>query len=210
MRFALKTLALGAVAAFVAASASAQTTTTYNSTGPTPILDVATVTSTIVVPASDFSAQDGVRDINVAINITHTWDSDLTVTLLGPDGTEVGLWSNVGGSADNFNVTIDDEAAQNINATTGTFRPKTYPSEALCEYDDKTPSGTWTLKIDDTVGGDSGMLNSWSITMVTNDDRYRAECAAGATVRVKRGLGSHANNGGGNGEDLPPPGQRGR
>lgn len=213
MRSALKSLALGAVAALVAASAMAQTTITYTNSTPSPIPDVATMTSSISVPSGDWGGME-VRDIDIAINLFHTWDSDLTVFLTGPDGTVVRLWAGVGGSSDGFNVTIDDEATTNINAITGTFRPQQYPSEAMCEYDKKDPSGTYTLTIQDTVGGDSGTLNSWSLVITGNDDRNRDECvASGGDTRVRRGgrgLGSSANNGGGNGDDLAPPGQHGR
>ena len=209
MRFALKTLALGAVAALVAASASAQTTNTYNSSAPVPIIDLGTAISPIVVPAGDWGSST-IRDVNVSINISHTWDSDINVSLTAPDGVVVQLWSGVGGSADNFNVTIDDEATTNINGTVGTFRPQSYPTEAMCENDDHEPGGTWQLTVSDTVGGDAGMINSWSITIEGDDGRFTADCGASTTTRTRRGLGSHANNGGGNGDDLPPPGQRGR
>lgn len=210
MRFALKTLAVAAVAALTAATVSAQTTNTYNSAAPVPIIDLGTVSSPISVPAGDWGGSDTIRDVNLTIDISHTWDSDVVATLEGPSGDQVGLWSGVGGSADNFNVTIDDEATSNMNATVGTFRPQAYPGEALCRYDDMEPAGVWQLIIQDTVGGDSGMINSWSITIEGNDDRFTNECGGGTETRRGRGLGSHANNGGGNGEDLPPPGQRGR
>ena len=207
MRSALKSLALGVTAAFVAGSALASGTLTYNSTTGTPIPDLTTVTNTIVVPATDWTGSDTIRDVNVYINLSHTWDSDLTLKVTGPDGTEVPLWAGVGGSSDGFDVTIDDEAAMNINAIVGTFRTQRYPTDRLCEFDGKDPGGAYTLTISDTVGGDSGFLNRWSVTIEGAEGRFTNDCEADR-VRRGRGLGSHANNGGGNGEDLNPPGQR--
>lgn len=208
MRFALKSLAFGAVAALVAATAFAQTTITYTNSTPAPIPDVATMTSTINVPAGDWGGRDSVRDINVTINLFHTWDSDLTVSLTYPNGTVVPLWAGVGGSSDGFNVTIDDEAASNINGISGTYRPQTYPTAQLCVFDGEAPAGTYTLTIQDTVGGDSGTLNNWSVTVEGDSGHFRSTCEAATTdTKGGRGLGSHANNGRGNGDDLAPPGQ---
>ena len=209
MRFALKSFAFGAVAALVAATAFAQTVNTYTNSTPAAIPDTSTMTSTISVPAGDWGGRDTVRDVNVSINLFHTWDSDINVSLTGPDGTVIALWAGVGGSADGFNVTIDDEAAGNINDINGTFRPQNFPREALCKLDALDPSGTYTLTIADTVGGDSGTLNSWSITVEGDSGHFRSECESGDTTKGGRGLGSHANNGRGNGDDLLPPGQHG-
>lgn len=206
MRNALKSLALAAAATLVAGTVMAQTTMTYNG-APFVINDVSTQSGTITVPAGDWGGRDTVRDVNVSISITHTWDSDLTVSLSGPDGTVVGLWAGVGGSSDNFNVTIDDEASTNMNGTVGTFRPQSYPQEAMCELDAKAPAGTYTLTVADTVGGDVGAVNSWSITIEGDSGHFKNDCGAGSEKR-NRGLHSWANNGRGNGDDLPPPGQR--
>ncbi len=205
MRNAIRFIAIAAV--MVAGTAAAQTTITYNSTGPVPINDVSSNSSTISVPASDWDSRDTVREVKVSIVITHTWAGDLNAYLIGPDGTEVELWTALGGSADNFNCTIDDEAATNINSNIpGTYRTETFPAMKLCMLDGIDPAGTWTLRIDDTVGGDIGTINSWSIMVTGEGGRFKNECVD--RERKGRGLGSWANNGRGNGDDLPPPGQR--
>ena len=52
-----------------------------------------------------------ILDLNVLININHTWDEDLDVFLVAPDGTRVELFTDVGGIGDNFtNTLLDDEA----------------------------------------------------------------------------------------------------
>ena len=43
-----------------------------------------------------------VSDIDVKLNLRHTWDGDIIVTLLSPSGTAVRLFSNVGSSGRNF------------------------------------------------------------------------------------------------------------
>ena len=88
--------------------------TQYNSNDtPVNIVDNTTVTS--VISVADFGT---VNDIDVELDITHTWDGDLDVFLTSPGGTTVELFSGVGGSGDNFiDTLLNDEAADSI--TTG-------------------------------------------------------------------------------------------
>ena len=135
-------------------------TATISSTDiPTGIVDNATVFSTLNFPGSVT-----ITDINVTLDISHTWDSDLTVTLTSPDNTAVTLFSAIGGSSDNFtNTTLDDEASTAISSNaapfTGTFRP----SSPLSVLDSEDALGTWTLSITDSATDDQGTLNGWSI-----------------------------------------------
>ena len=62
------------------------------------------------------------------INVTHTWDSDLNVFLIAPNGARIELTTGNGGGGDNYtNTVFDDEAATLISAGaapfTGSFRP---------------------------------------------------------------------------------------
>src|SRR5690606_29320801 len=45
-------------------------------------------TSTITIPDSFL-----IQDVNVLLDLSHTWDSDLRVSLQGPDGTSVLLFN---------------------------------------------------------------------------------------------------------------------
>ncbi len=70
-----------------------------------------------------------VGDVNVNLSLTHTYDSDLAISLQGPGGaTTVSLAYRRGSSGDNYtNTTFDDEAATPISSGsapfTGSFRP---------------------------------------------------------------------------------------
>src|SRR5262249_54360031 len=46
-----------------------------------------------------------VTDVNVNLTLTHTFDSDLQISLIGPDGTTVVLSQNEGGGGHNFTNT---------------------------------------------------------------------------------------------------------
>jgi subtilisin-like proprotein convertase family protein len=141
-------------------------TTTYNCNNcPVTIIDLGTVDATLQVN----DRCDEIGDINVSINISHTFDSDLNVDLIGPTAASVRLWDALGGSGDGFNVTIDDEAAANFTCAAGpcngTFRPEDFPVDALSVFDGTDAVGVWTLRVADTVGADVGTINTWSIEL---------------------------------------------
>jgi subtilisin-like proprotein convertase family protein len=89
-------------------------------------------------------------DINVDMNITHTWIGDLTITLESPNATIVTLHNASGGSADNI--------IGNYEATLTVDGPG-----ALADFIGGPGNGTWTLTVDDGAFGDTGTLNSWGI-----------------------------------------------
>ncbi|WAC00809.1 M12 family metallo-peptidase [Lacinutrix neustonica] len=71
-----------------------------------------------------------ITDVNVIIDITHSWDADLDITLTSPNGTIVELTSDNGGSGDNYTATIFDQESTGGPITggvapfTGSFVPK--------------------------------------------------------------------------------------
>ncbi len=136
----------------------------YSSTNvPVNIVDNATVTSTLTVSDS-FS----ITDVNVQLDIDHTYDDDLSVFLIAPGGTRVELFSRVGGSGDNFvNTTLDDEAAQPIQFSNAPFTGSFVPEGALSALDGKNAQGVWTLEITDGFAGDIGQLKSWSLSFTS-------------------------------------------
>lgn len=78
--------------------------------------------STSVLDTSNFGL------MSVCLNLTHTWDDDLAISLRAPDGTTITLFSNIGGDQDGFiNTCLSGNETQSIfNASypyTGTFRP---------------------------------------------------------------------------------------
>ncbi len=102
-----------------------------------------------------------VGDINIGIFATHTWRGDIRATLQSPAGTRVqivnGDTNNISG--DNFNVLLDDGAAQVVNtdAATGnhsTTAPTPYantfsPNASLSAFNGQAAAGTWRLEICD-------------------------------------------------------------
>ena len=92
-----------------------------------------------------------VESVQVDIDITHTFRGDLSVMLVGPDGTSVRLF---GRTAPVF------DAADNL---VGRFTTDNVP--ALEQFRGKIASGNWTLQVVDLAAADFGKLNSWSLTL---------------------------------------------
>ncbi|MEQ9372856.1 MAG: filamentous hemagglutinin N-terminal domain-containing protein, partial [Coleofasciculus chthonoplastes F3-SA18-01] len=122
-------------------------------------------TATFFFPVSEDSAST-IRDLNVRFSAEHTWDEDLNVSLKSPKGTELNLFSGVGGSGDNFRDTLlDDEATTSITDGTvpfiGSFKPlidSFKPQQSLAIFDGQNPNGKWTLTVTDDAQLDSGRL----------------------------------------------------
>jgi subtilisin-like proprotein convertase family protein len=144
-----------------------QTITVNSPDVPQSIPDYSTVKSEL-----NFPTGGTIEDVNVALDISHTYDSDLTVYLVGPptatfpDGQKVKLFANVGLDGHNFHNTVfDDTASQSITTGsapfTGTFRPQ----EALSAFNGQDALGKWHLEISDDSLGDTGVVNSWSLSI---------------------------------------------
>jgi subtilisin-like proprotein convertase family protein len=106
-----------------------------------------------------------ILDVDVTVNVTHTYDGDLELSLIGPDGTEVVLSDRRGGSGENFtDTTFDDEASTPISGGSAPFTGSFRPDEPLTAFDGKVAAGTWRFRVEDHAGWDVGTIDSWSIT----------------------------------------------
>lgn len=147
-------------------SLDAPSPTTFTNSTPVAITDNTVVTSDIAATG----LAGVVLDVNVQVNITHTFNADLDVFLIAPDGTRVELFTDVGGAGDNFVGTIlDDEAATSILSGSAPFTGSFRPEGLLADFDGLSPNGTWQLEIGDDAGGDVGTLNSWELVLTTGE-----------------------------------------
>lgn len=158
------TLLVWLALALAVAPARAQTSTTYANTTTGTISDTATPCTSPLVRSFTVTANAQVSDVNIGVQLTHTYRGDLRATLTSPSGTVVNLITNVGTSADNLNVLFDDSAPTNIsthttNDTTTAAPPyqRTFqPEGSLAGFNGQGSAGTWQLSICDSLSGDSG------------------------------------------------------
>jgi subtilisin-like proprotein convertase family protein len=170
-----------AVTALDAAPTNASPVSAANAT-PAVIEDDAppnVVSSTVEITGADTF----LCDVNLNVNITHTFTGDLDFTLMSPAGTIVTVSTDNGGGFDNAfaGTTFDDDADPNGQVpqfnNPGSVTDHPYvdltvvasltSEEALGAFIGEDPNGTWTLTISDDANLDGGMLNSWSIDVVT-------------------------------------------
>ena len=123
-----------------------------------------TVNSTLVVPTAQAVTID---DINVTVNIDHTWVQDLTVTLISPAGTQVRLVATpcTAAALNDITATFDDAgivlACANNPAVGGTIQP----TDPLSVLNGQNTAGTWTLRVVDGANQDGGSILSWALNV---------------------------------------------
>lgn len=136
-----------------------------------------------------------IADVNVMVDITHTWDEDLDVTLESPEGTIVELFTDVGGNGNDFDQTLlDDEAGTSITAGSAPFAGTFFPEGLLSAFDGEDAQGDWVLTVFDDDVLESGTLNGWSLFItpggpeisvepVSWDFGYQSTAAGASTVK---------------------------
>ncbi len=158
---------------------SAGDPTTYSASPNQAIPDnsLTGVSSTINVPDSYT-----VGDVNVRLNVTHTWVGDLCISLehggttarlidrMGADtGAACHNGTPFGCAQDNLvNIVLDDEGTVTIEGACAlnlTSPPNYIPNEALSAFDGMNSSGAWTLTVIDNAGGDFGTFVSWDLIL---------------------------------------------
>ncbi len=102
----------------------------------------------------------------VNLDITHTFASDLDIGLISPAGTYIDLSSDNGGSGDNYTNTEFSDTGMNGDISLGTapFTGSFIPEEPLSTFTGECMNGDWKLEACDDGSGNTGTLNSWSIT----------------------------------------------
>ncbi len=107
-----------------------------------------------------------IDDVNVTINIEHTWISDLFITLQSPYGTVVDLTLGNGGSGDNYTDTVfDDDGGTSITGGTPPFTGTFQPEGNLSDFTGESTTGDWTLTVTDTATGDGGAINLFELEL---------------------------------------------
>ena len=125
-------------------------------------------TSTAVSTAAGMIGSDFLID-NVTIDLNHTFDGDLDITLISPSGTSMFLSDSRGGSGDNFSVTVFEDGASPISSGAAPFNG-TFEAEGgsmNAAFAGEPAAGNWTVSIFDNFGGDNGNWSTFEITIVS-------------------------------------------
>lgn len=127
----------------------------------------------IISPMTVSGISGFVTDINVQVNITHTWVADIVLFLEAPNGDFVQLFNQRGGSGDNLTNTIfDDSAANPISAGTAPFTGAFRPEQPLSLFNGlsaEDTNGEWQLYVFDLFAGDDGVLVDWRLEISSGE-----------------------------------------
>ena len=118
----------------------------------------------------DISSACTITDVDVLLNLNHTFLGDLVVSVTSPEGTPSTLFTQICGGNNDIMAIVDDDAPTPIGSVCsplGFVRYTTESGVGLDLFDGESADGVWLLDINDLLGGDSGMLNNWSVTVQT-------------------------------------------
>lgn len=166
-------------------------TRTYNLRVGRPVITLTASYSSSSVPVDipDLSSVDipidvthsgSISDVNVKLRLNHTYDSDLVMTLIGPDGTTVALSTNRGGAGQNFGsgtndcsgtpTIFDDSASTLIGSGIAPFAGSYKPDSPLSAFNGKPMFGQWILRISDIGPADIGTVGC--VTLEISRERF--------------------------------------
>ncbi len=145
--------------------------TQFTYTGPMPIADNSTTNFDLEV--TNFSGR--LTDIDVTLDITHSYNADLDVYLVSPSGTRVELFTDVyvpeeydygtgfrdTRLSDEAILPIAESGTWHLDPFTSIFRPE----GLLADFEGEDANGTWTLEVSDDAFLDDGILDDWSLIL---------------------------------------------
>jgi subtilisin-like proprotein convertase family protein len=131
------------------------------------------VNSTLVFSNSQITT---IFDVDVNVNITHTYVQDMTLKLTSPQGTVVILQAEACGEENDINATYDDSGNAIVcSQTPPAIFARVKPSQLLSTFNGENPNGTWTLTVDDPWNGDGGTLNNWKLNICSQANLGRTD-----------------------------------
>ena len=92
------------------------------------------------------SQKGQLQEIEIEVDITHTYIGDLRVALVAPNGMEIVLHDRTGGSSENIIKTYTASNTSNLQVLQG-----------------EEINRVWKLKVSDHAGVDQGKLNHWAL-----------------------------------------------
>ena len=121
--------------------------------------------TTFTVRSINVPTTSNISDVNLAVNLTHTYVSDLQIILQGPmtTTTQSTIFNQSCTNNDNINATFDDQGSAIVCATTITGNAS--PSTPLSVFNGLNPNGNWLVGIRDVGAADTGNVASYTLTV---------------------------------------------
>ena len=104
-----------------------------------------------------------IADVNVNLDLSHTFLADLEITLISPAGTRVILVSNSCGGNQDILATFDDTGNSFICGTSPAIQGVVRPLGSLGAFNGESTYGDWILEVKDIAASDGGTINAFSL-----------------------------------------------
>tara|TARA_R110002051_G_scaffold70772_1_gene127445 strand:- start:3280 stop:7044 length:3765 start_codon:yes stop_codon:yes gene_type:complete len=111
-----------------------------------------------------------VADLNVVLDLEHTFLADLVISLTSPAGTTVTLVSGSCGEAQNIMATFDDDSPSFNCFSNPGISGSVKPLGSLSAFNGESILGEWILEIRDNAPSDGGRLNAFSLEICVEGD----------------------------------------
>jgi len=121
---------------------------------PAAINDNSTTTSYIAI--NDAYC---VGDIDIELDITHTFIADLEVDVTSPSGTTVRLHDRSGGSDDDLHMYYDEQGGDMPDGP-----------GSLSDWEGEIVTGTWRMDVTDNANVDTGSLDHWALKIASSGE----------------------------------------
>ncbi|NNE33225.1 MAG: T9SS type A sorting domain-containing protein, partial [Winogradskyella sp.] len=149
------------IISFLTFNSFAQVCTTETNNTSTPITSTAPGIVTISI-----SEDVTITDINMCLDITHQYLSDLGIVLTSPSNTAVSIILPNECNGTNIDAVFDDDGTP-LNCDV-TINGVTQATQSLSAFNGESAMGDWTLSVADTVVIDDGVINSFCIEYCGN------------------------------------------
>lgn len=132
-----------------------------------------------------------IKDLNVAVDMTHQHLSDVTNVAFERNGDNSILWTSFGTcNAAGLAARFDDEAGSGPNSCPANSGNSLRSNDPLSTYDNEDLEGTYTLYVNDFTGGSTGTLDGYAIAadvLCTTVPGNGANCTPSSTAACLNG-----------------------
>lgn len=121
--------------------------------------NAAAVSDTLVI-----ARMDSATDVDIHIELTHTFIGDLTVNIVhGAD--DVRVFDRSCSLQQDIDADFDDEAGAVIDCPNSAAGNAHQPANPLSAFDADDSSGNWQIVVQDNAAADTGTLTMWCVTV---------------------------------------------
>ena len=111
----------------------------------------------------EFDQALNITNLEVSLDLTHSYLSDLVITLYAPSGTAAVLLANSCTDSENVMATFSQDSPDFECASTPGVSGRVKPLSSLEVFRGESLKGIWRLEVQDVASFDGGSINSFSI-----------------------------------------------